>query len=732
MSSSQKFFPFKKKDLLEILQSEEEILLTKLKLIQEAKKIEERRIKEEEAKKTPLIIEVNSVNYGTVYFTAHNIEGKVNVENSAEIKAGRIHIDDWEKFEEDILALQPNTEFKATRNIKDPYWLIIKKDKEYHVKWNPRTNLDGYYRRLEVREADGTIISLNRIPGAQVSSQLAAYKIPLPESWRLFALAPDLKTRLVMWDSEESYEYAKGEFAKRQRFETIHTAKDSDFDYTFEHWPEFKLKPHQRVGLEFLDLTNANAIIAYTPGKGKTAIALADAMRRNSKKILIVCPGALRINWKRHIKKHSGEDAILLASRLPTKYDNRALFIEKPRFVIINYDILRSKNKFEKDEDAEASLRESDEHFLWVDLINLWNPDYIIVDESHYMGNHSSSQSKAVRLLESEHKVTLTGTPIKNRPGELWPVLNWLKPEMFKFYETFLNQYGYGNSVVNPENLRSLLTTIMIKRNTEDIYGDKTPPIERVDEAYEMPERYRKVYDKILMGLYQELSEFDPKGIGHSEYEGRLVKAILPKINFMRKVCAAGKAEFTADKMTELGDALGESEEKYKKVLGFTFYQGSCVEIARRLGGEENGVLSFVKRTKDGFRVADMNERMTLVDRFQSDPSVKYLVATMGTMSEGLDATEAGAVVFNDIFWNPAKHIQCEGRAFHRESDMHGGESAYLTFSDSIEEWLSEMCGIKQNTIDQIVEGKNVDFSVTNLLIQKIRQMFEKRTGRRV
>lgn len=721
-----KWSPFRKKNILESLQSEEEILLAKLEEIKRKKKEEEDRIRKEEEAKIPLIIEVNYIQYGYVYFTP-NLQ-KLEVEEILFEYQRRVHVDQWEIFEDRILERLPNTQFKAAKNIKDPYWLIVKKDKEFHVKWNPRINDEGRFKRLELNE-NGKFISLNQIPGAVLSYNIGAYKVPLAESWRLFALAPELKTRLVMWDSIETYEAAKKAFYKRQRFEAIHDAKDSDQDYTFEHLPDFKLKPHQKVALEFLDLTDSNAIIAYSPGKGKTAIAIADALRNNCQRILIVCPGALRLNWKRHIKKHTGSEAVLLASRLPTKYDARVLLLEKPRWVIINYDIIRTKKSFETTN--EKLLRENEDRYLWVDMINMYNPDYVIVDESHYMGNHSSSQSKSVRLIESPRKVTLTGTPIKNRPGELWPVLNWLNPTTFTHYETFLNQYGWGNTVVNPESLRSLLTTIMLKRNTHDIYED-APEINRIDESYEMPDRYRKVYDKILLGLYQELSEYDPKGIGHSEYEGRIVRSILPKINAMRKVCAAGKSEFTADKMTEIQDSLENAEEENNKVISFTFYQGTCVSIAQRLGMEEHGCLSFVTRTSTGFKVADMPERMKLVDRFQNDPSIKFLSVTMGTASEGLDMTKAGAVVFNDLFWNPAKHIQCEGRAFHRELDLHGGDSVYLTFEDSIEEWLTELIGIKQNTIDQIVEGKGVDFSITNMLIQKIRELFEKRTGRKV
>src|SRR5690606_966087 len=130
----------------------------------------------------------------------------------------------------------------------------------------------------------------------------------------------------------------------------------------------------------------------------------------------------------------------------------------------------------------------SDEpYFPWVEALNLYKFDYIIVDESHYARNPAANQSQALRQLESTYKTTLSGTPIVNRPGELWTILNWLHPEQFPYYETFLNQYGYGRAISDEQakELRSLLETIMIKRMRKDI-SKNLPPINRIPETYEM------------------------------------------------------------------------------------------------------------------------------------------------------------------------------------------------------------------------------------------------------
>ena len=701
--------------------SEEEELLKQLEEIKKRKKElaeEKKRIEDEEKKKKPEVIKFRTWNWGniTIEFEHGNpiaIEVTEPKYNSVYNKLATIHIDKWEEFKREINEAIPNTQWLNFERINEPYWKIAKRDKNLILQWNPITNNRGEFKRFENQENKESVYT---IPGALMSSKY--YTIPFSEGWRLYLIHPQEKSKLCEWE-EGLIDEVRKEFEKRLRVSEIHTAEDSEVDYTFEHYPDFKLRPHQRVALEFSELVDHRSLVAYGTGTGKTAISIADALKTESKRIVFVVPGLARANWRNHIRNHTGEEPIVLAGRTPTKDDLKYLMTKHPRFVIINYEILRTKMK---EDNKKEDIFTKSVRYPWVDLLNLYHPDYIVVDESHYIRNPTSNQSAALRLLgnKSTRKMALSGTPILNRPGELWSILNWLYPETFPYYETFLNQYGFGRAIGEYEakKLRSLLETIMIKRMRKDI-NKNLPPINRIVETFEMSGKARRIYDRILKGIYEEFAMYDHKGVGG---EFKQYKSILPKINAMIKVCAADKVRYTVDRAVELADSI--EEEQWNGILIFTRFRGTAAGIAQRLGAE---AISFVKRTGNGFHTVAMEERMKIVDQFQNDPNVRFLVVTKDSASEVLDITRAGVVMFNDLFWNPGNHIQCEGRAFYRESDMHGGDSMYLTMNDSIEEWITELQGIKQNTIDKIVEGKDIEANITNRIIERLRESFEKR-----
>jgi SNF2 family DNA or RNA helicase len=714
--------PLALEDKESLILSEEELLLQKLEEIRLKKHEIEREKKlrdEEERKRKPEILKFRSYNRGLISFDLEHKNPTV-IELLTKHKGyfnnsygATINEETFFQFHAELIEKLPTSKLINFEPVFDPFWKIKKQEKQIVVQWNPITNDGGYYKRLEKEDE-----SLTLIPG--VEKRLKYYTIPFSEGWRLYLIHPEVETRLCKWENEELIREVETEFKKRLRVKTIHNAEDSDVDFIFSHFPEFKNRPHQRVALEFEELVDGKSLIAYGTGTGKTAIGIAAAMKRESKRTLIICPGALRANWKKHIKNHTGEEPIILAGRAPIKADYQYLLFKHPKWVIINYEILRTAKKEEGKNDGDIFA--DNITYPWVDLLNLYHPEYIIIDESHYIKNPSAHQSKAVRLTGNANtkKMALSGTPIMNRSGELWSVLNWLHPEQFTHYETFLNQYGYGRHIqtFDAQKLRSLLETIMLKRTRQDI-SKNLPPVNRIVETFEMGDRARKIYDKILMGIYEELAEFDSRGIGGVI---RTFKSILPKINAMIKVCAADKVENTINRAVEIADAI--EEEQWNGILIFTHFKGTCNTIARKLGNE---ALSFVERTNNGFTTIPMEERMRVVDQFQNDPTKRFLVATEGSAREGLDITKASVLIFNDLFWTPAAHLQCEGRAFYRESDMHGGDSMYFTFEDSIEEWIVELQGIKQNTIDLVVEGKGIEESITNKIIERLRDAFQKK-----
>jgi SNF2 family DNA or RNA helicase len=154
----------------------------------------------------------------------------------------------------------------------------------------------------------------------------------------------------------------------------------------------YDLTPHQRVAVKFIEVSGGNGIIAYDMGTGKSAIGIALSERGSYKKVLVICPSNLKTNWKREIKKFTTKEAVVFQGAEPDELSINIWIDGKYQYHIINYDIIgRGHKKGEKDENQGL--------MKWVLLFSTIKPDYIIIDEGHYVKNMESGRSKGVLTL---------------------------------------------------------------------------------------------------------------------------------------------------------------------------------------------------------------------------------------------------------------------------------------------------------------------------------------------
>lgn len=585
-----------------------------------------------------------------------------------------------------------------------PTWLIkLDTNKRWIIAvYGPRANMNPLYA----------------IPGAEIKSQEKHWKVPLTEGWRLFEKMQGIEG-VVYEDDVQALLLAQVE--QRGRLDTIAKMERGEIYRDYDFGIGLQLRPFQEVGGEFLEAAGGRAILADEMGLGKTWQALAYAIKNNLR-TMVICPASLKPNWAREIRKLSGgERPTVLQGAEPTQYDLIKFITEPPKYSIINYDILGRVTRVKKSHVDEHGFghEENQERFLWVELINMTKPDLVIVDEGHYIKNTDSNRSKAVRAIKCRKIIFLTGTPVLNRPGELWPMLTMISPEQFPAHETFLNQYTYdGRTAKNVQELQTLMRPIMIRRLKKDVVKE-LPPINRINEYHELSEKALKLYRRIEQGLYTTMAEFDAQGKGGDAKE---ITNILAQIQRLKMVCAIDKVDQSAELAQELYDSTDANG--YKKVIIFSQYKAVAYAIWQRLA--DDGALCFVSKGREDFNTAGNEERDRMVQQFQTDPSIKYLVVTEKTTKEGHNITAAGHVIFNDLFWTPAAHDQAEGRAYGRMSDSHSINSYYMITDmdgDSIEEWIMELLAEKLAMINEVVEGveSSRDVSVVNALIEKMR-----------
>ncbi len=621
----------------------------------------------------------------------------------------RIPAESWVKFKEDVTTLP---------HVKVTHLLGIEgKIKKYLTMPDFSISIDSKQLKVETHSQAPTRYIAD-IPGSEFFRDKGYWTAPLTEGWRLFqklelyaAEIPEDRQRGVIW-APDALRLVEAEVERRTKLDTVALQQDSTFDVKFENG--FVLRPFQRVGIEFIDLSKGRALVADQMGLGKTWESIGWIILRNLRSV-IVCPAHLKANWAREIHQLTGQFPAILSGREPSKYDVELLLITKPQFTIINYDILAAKTKVDEqrvvDEKGDIHVTPPKERFLWAELIMMSKPDVIVVDEAHYTKNTDSNRSKATRMLQVEHRIAMTGTPVLNRPGEYWAILNWLRPELFPSEDKFIWQYtNNGRTARNVEELRDLLKPIMIRRLKKDVVSE-LPPINRITELHELSEDAVVVYKKVLAGVYKAIDD------AGNQIE-RNVANILVEIGKLKEVCAHDKVDRVADLATELFDTEQDAADAKlgnKKVLIFSQYKDVVRKVAARLGREA------IYWTGD----TDFAERTRLENEFQTNPDVHFLVVSLMTGQTGLNLTAAGHVIFADLYWTPAAHAQAEERAYGRLSNMHGCDSYYVVAERTIEEWIQEMLAAKLETINAVVEGidSERDPSIGMAIIQKLKQL---------
>lgn len=701
-------------DSLEAQLRESLRLVAEKKAAKERERLEKERIEKESR---PLTLLVKSFSGAMVLVSGgwredvleiwKSVPGRMfrgNQENAIPVGKWSETLEKLRKLENVTITFAEGVEEQIDFHLNQPIWFVELEKRNIKLTPGPRANT----------------YDVNQIPG--IEWQAAKYPtghkwfhLPLSEAWNLFSKLEKIEG--VLW-TDEAKQFTIAQVEARQKLDEIALATEMPYDAGF--LGGYKLRPFQGVGCNFIEATGGKALLAYEMGLGKTPMSLAYAWK-NKFRTVIICPASLKSNWVRQIKKFTGENANVFIGGEPTKHDLVEMLTSPSIFSVINYDIIGRKLEYnEVKQDKEGYDHEEHKvRYLWVDAINMSKPDLIIFDESHYIKNTDSNRSIASRKLDCPRILHMTGTPVLNRPGELWPLLTMLAPETFPAEETFIKQYTIdGKRAKNVEQLREALKPIMIRRKHSDVRKDM-PPLNRITEYHELGEKARKLYKKVLQGIYEKIAAYDARGRGGDEVS---VTNILAQIQRLKQICAIDKIDRTTELATELH--YSASEERHNKVLIFSQYKGPAFAISQRLGHE---ALSFISRGANDFITADNIERDRLVQQFQNDPSIKYLVVTEKTAREGHDITEAGFVIFNDLFWTPANHEQGEGRAYMRENDPHGISSYYL-ITDSqggfnIEEDIWELLTLKTDIINQTVEGVegSRDVSIATALIQKMR-----------
>jgi len=448
-----------------------------------------------------------------------------------------------------------------------------------------------------------------------------------------------------------------------------HNVQSVSIDYSkYSHRPPLD---HQKTAIEKL-AGSKRFILADDMGLGKTTSTIIAALETGAKKILIVCPASLKINWQREIANYSDRSVFIAEGKKFSTEDD---------FVIVNYDILKNFHDTDPKKKEESILLQS-------------NFDLVILDEAHMISNVQAQRTKIINhFAKKVNRVwLLTGTPMTSRPMNYYNLLNLIESPVAQNWKAYAIRYCQGyqfsagkrkvwnvSGASNLEELRDRTSKQILRRLKEEVLDlpDKiiTPVYLKLKS---------KEYEN-LMGEYYDWYDKNPD-------ESTSLTVQFSKLMKVRKVIANEKVKQTiefAENILEQG----------KKVIIFTNFTDTLQTIYQHFGKQAvylDGSCSNAVRQQ-------------AVDQFQNNEKITVFVGNLKAAGVGLTLTAAEVVIMNDLSFVPAEHSQAEDRAY-RYGQKSNVLVYYPIFENTIEGAIYDILNKKKQIIrtvmgDQIQEN---------------------------
>ena len=399
-----------------------------------------------------------------------------------------------------------------------------------------------------------------------------------------------------------------------------------------------------------------------------TTSTIIAALETGVKKILIICPASLKINWEREIRNYTDRSIFICEGKK---------FSLEHDFVIVNYDILKNFYDIKEKEDS---------------LIYKLNPELIIIDEAHYAQNGQAKRTKLINHFSkrSERLWLLTGTPMTNRPMNYFNLLQLIESPVSQNWMAYAIRYcqGYqfttGNRKIWNVTGASNLEELRDRTSRQFLRRLKT-------EVLDLP-------DKIITPVYLRLSSKEYEGLmgeyfnwykNNKEESGSLTIQF-SKLMKVRQVIAEEKVEHTIELIQNVID-------QDKKVIVFTNFTDTLNRIADHFGKQAVRLDGSTSKP----------QRQFAVDQFQENDKIKIFVGNMKAAGVGLTLTSAEVVIMNDLSFVPGDLSQAEDRAY-RYGQKNNVLVYYPIFENTIEGIIYDIVNNKKSIIETVM-GDNLN-----------------------
>lgn len=485
---------------------------------------------------------------------------------------------------------------------------------------------------------------------------------------------------------------------------------DSSFENLIHNFNQFKdtkislskkdlgiLRDYQEVGVKWLmTLSNCGfgGILADEMGLGKSIQTIKyiklKLKENSSAKFLIVVPTSLIYNWEAEFEKFEPDISILLMNGNKEKRNELFERIDSAQVLITSYGLLRQDiSEYQK------------VHF-----------DTCIIDEAQNIKNVNAEITRACKMIQSDVKFALTGTPIENSILELWSIFDFIMPGYLSNLSKFKRLYSVKMMEESPEILSELnqqISPFILRRKKMDVAKDLPEKLEN-QVLVELDESEKKLYVGWLEKTKTQIEEtLQTEGFMKSQI---LILSLLTKL---RQICIDSRLlledeTHVGSKIKTLLEILKGSISNGHKILVFSQFPSALHLVRQELDSEKITYYYLDGSTK-------AKRRVEMAASFNEDDTKVFLIS-LKAGGTGLNLTSADIVIHLDPWWNPQVENQATDRT-HRIGQKNVVEVVKLIAKGTIEEKIIELQKKKKNLSDQVVEGENRDQIIISKLTEK-------------
>lgn len=527
-----------------------------------------------------------------------------------------------------------------------------------------------------VKTFEEKLASLNAIPTEE------GFRVPATEFASLQAFVEDIGGREVLTEAYTAFLAQLTNFRGNPAFklpESIESRLNNSGT---------ALRPYQREGIQWMDWLGHNllhGLLADDMGLGKTlqticVLRLAYERETCEQHSLVIAPRSVLIHWERELRRCF--PGIWVHRYHGPNRDPKVFRAKRPAIFVTTFDTATN--------DIDVLVK--DPFF------------YVILDEATYIKNYNTKRARAVKQLNAAHRIALSGTPVENRPAELWSIFDFLMQGHLGRYGTFVREFEHriiAGDLAASRELGRRIGPFILRRLKEDVAQDLPEKIE-MTEWCELTREQRQLYGGLQDAL-QQLSTALQQG-ERVDYTA----SILPVLTKLKQICDHPALVTTkkhpvygrSEKFDWIVEKLDEIVAKSEQVVLFSHYLG-MLDLFEVVLNEKN--IRYIRI--DG----STRDRQGLIDRFDKGQAVVALCSLQAT-SFGINLQAANHVIHADRWWNPAVEDQATDRVHRIGQDKTVYVYRILT-EGTLEERIDALLAAKRGMADRVMGATKQELS---------------------